>query len=147
MKTQQFQKLTSSKLDGSTCSYIRFLRRLWIWPLKYLILPVAPAIPKIVFGGRRSMLGDLLQLTSFKVVLNPNLEGILNLEREIWNSHCVSQYGKISDSGMRRRLDDFLQFISLKVVLDPNFKRIVNLKREIWNSNCVSKYSKINDGC
>jgi hypothetical protein len=33
--------------------------------------------------GRRSRLGDLLRLTSFKEVLNPNLEGILNLEREI----------------------------------------------------------------
>jgi len=70
-------------------------------------------------------------LTLFKEVLNPNLEGILNLEREISNSHCVSQYGKIGDSGRRRRLNDFLQFISLKVVQDPNFKRIVNLKREI----------------
>jgi len=76
-------------------------------------------------------LGDLLRLISFKVVLDPNLEGILNLKREILNSHCVSQYGKISDSGRRSRLGDLHQFISLKVVPDPNFKGILNLKREI----------------
>ena len=51
--------------------------------MKILDSAVAPAIPKIVFGGGRSRLGDLLQLTLFKVVLNRNLEGILNLEREI----------------------------------------------------------------
>jgi hypothetical protein len=33
--------------------------------------------------GKRSRLGDLVQLISFKVVLDPNLEGILNLKREI----------------------------------------------------------------
>ena len=70
-------------------------------------------------------------MISFKVVLDPNLEGILNLKREILNSHCVSQYGKISDSGRRSRLGDLHQFISLKVVPDPNFKGILNLKREI----------------
>jgi hypothetical protein len=33
--------------------------------------------------GRRSRLNDLLQLIWLKVVLVPNLEGILNLQREI----------------------------------------------------------------
>jgi hypothetical protein len=33
--------------------------------------------------GRRSRSGDLLRLIWFKVVLDPNLEGILNLKREI----------------------------------------------------------------
>jgi hypothetical protein len=41
------------------------------------------------------------------VVLNPNLEGILNLERE-FEILTVSQYGKINDSGRRSRLDDLL---------------------------------------
>jgi hypothetical protein len=72
--------------------------------------------------GRRSRLGDLLWLISFKVVLDPNLEGILNPQREIWNSHCASQYSKIGDSGRRSRLGDFHQLILFKVVLDPNLE-------------------------
>jgi len=58
--------------------------------------------------GRRSRLGDLLRLILFKVVLDPNLKGILNLKREIQNSHCVSRNSKISDSGRKSRLDDLL---------------------------------------
>jgi hypothetical protein len=38
-------------------------------------------------------------LIDFKVVLDPNLEGILNLKREIQNSHCMSQYSKIGEAG------------------------------------------------
>jgi len=86
---------------------------------------------KISDSGRKSRWGDLLQLISFKVVLDPNLKGILNLKREIQNSHCVSRNSKISDSGRKSRWGDLLRLISFKAVLDSNLEGILNLKREI----------------
>jgi len=108
------------------------------------------------------MLGDLLWLISFKVVLDPNLEGILNLKREIQNSHCVSQYSKIGEAGgadgvtfpipifqiwwvrQEEQVDDLFQLILFKVVLDPNLEGNKNLDTEFLYLACSPWYSQYN---
>src|SRR5882762_1859759 len=96
-KPWRFQNLTSSKLDSSTC-LDPFFERVMNLVTKMLDCTCGMCYTQNSDWDRRSRLGDLLQLISFKMVLDPNLEGIVNLKREISNSHCVSQYGKISDS-------------------------------------------------
>ena len=81
--------LTSSVLDGSTCTRTHFLRGSWIWPQSCFIWPRTFAISKMVIGDTRTrrVLGNVLQLWWFNFCLNSIFEENLYPNREFWNSH------------------------------------------------------------
>jgi len=121
-----------------------FFERVMNLPRKCLIVPVH-VLYKIVIGTGGAG-GWPSRLISFKVVLDPNLEGILiwkgnfkfSLCVPIWQNQWFRQEEQVGWPS---------QFISLKVVPDPNLRGFWIWRGKFWNSNCVSPYEKIDNGC